>query len=147
MTKSLQKLYIRSFFGPFFTQKSFSSPLKGFWPQVLKTRFHFCKHCTVHFGTRVPKSAFLEFLDPHFLNFRLKTICWNCKFLFSPANRVPGACSDQRVPSSALWNPPKSVYLFWLKVAERGWESGARPLSWKSGWKPLIRREFWHQRI
>ena len=66
-------------------------------------------------------------------------------FFFSPAKRVPGACSDQRVPSSALWNPPKSVYLFWLKVAERGWESGARPLSWNSRSKPSIRQEFWHQ--
>ena len=74
-TKSPQKLYNRSFFGPFFTPKSFFSPLKSFWPQVLKTRFHFCKHCTVHFGTRVPKSVFFQFLDPHFLNFRLKTIC------------------------------------------------------------------------
>ena len=46
-TKSLQKLYNRSFFGPFFTPKSFFSPLKSFWPQVLKTRFHFCKHCII----------------------------------------------------------------------------------------------------
>ena len=44
-TKSPQKLYNGSFFGPFFTQKSFFSPLKSFWPQVLKTRFHLRKHC------------------------------------------------------------------------------------------------------
>ena len=43
-TKSPQKLYNGSFFGPFFTQKSFFSPLKSFWPQVLKTRFHLCNH-------------------------------------------------------------------------------------------------------
>ena len=43
-TKSPQKLYNRSFFGPFFTPKSFFSLLKSFWPQVLKTRFHLCKH-------------------------------------------------------------------------------------------------------
>ena len=33
-TKSPQKLYNGSFFGPFFTQKSFFFPLKSFWPQV-----------------------------------------------------------------------------------------------------------------
>ena len=44
-TKSPQKLYNRSFFDPFFTQKSFFFSLKSFWPQVLKTRFHLCKHC------------------------------------------------------------------------------------------------------
>ena len=43
-TKSPQKLYNGSFFGPFFTQKSFFSPLKSFWHQVLKSRFHLCKH-------------------------------------------------------------------------------------------------------
>ena len=47
-TKSPQKLYNGSFFGSFFTQKSFFSPLKSFWPQVLKTRFHFRKHCFLH---------------------------------------------------------------------------------------------------
>ena len=35
----------------------------------------------------------------------------------------------------------------WPKEAERGWKSGARPLSWKSRWKPSTREEFWHQRI
>ena len=35
-TKSPQKLYNGSFFGPFFTQKSFFSPLKSFWVESLK---------------------------------------------------------------------------------------------------------------
>ena len=44
-TKSPQKLYNGSSFSPHFTQKSSFYPLKSFWPQVLKTRFHFWKHC------------------------------------------------------------------------------------------------------
>ena len=53
-TKSPQKLYNGSFFGPFFLLKSpFFIPLKSFWPQVLKTRFHLRKHCQwIIWGTR-----------------------------------------------------------------------------------------------
>ena len=43
-TKSPQKLYNGSSFGPHSTQKSSFYPLKSFWPQVLKIRFHLWKH-------------------------------------------------------------------------------------------------------
>ena len=66
--------------------------------------------------------------------------------LFSPTSQgVPGAYSDQRHSLTLAWNTPKKCP-FWLKEAERGWKSGATPLSWKSGWKPSTRREFWAQR-
>ena len=41
----------------------------------------------------------------------------------------------------------KPIKTLWLKDAERGWKSGARPLSWKSRWKLSTREKFWHQRI
>ena len=66
--------------------------------------------------------------------------------LFSPTFQgVPGAYTDKRHSVTLTWNTPKKC-LFWLKEAERGWKSGATPLSWKSGWKPSTRREFWAQR-
>ena len=68
------------------------------------------------------------------------------KFFFPTWKVVPGAYSDQRETPGDTWNTPKK-WFFWPKEAERGWKSGARPLSWKSRWKPSIRREFWHQRI
>ena len=66
--------------------------------------------------------------------------------LFSPTFQgVPGAYTDKRQTVTDTWNTLKKC-LFWLKEAERGWKSGATPLSWKSGWKPSTRREFWAQR-
>ena len=66
--------------------------------------------------------------------------------MFFPTWRsVPGAYSEPFCEK--LWNqehPEKVVSL--KKEAERGWKSGATPLSWKSGWKPSTRREFWAQR-
>ena len=47
-TKSPQKLYNGSSFSPHFTQKSSFYPLKSFWPQVLKIRFHLWKHWIDH---------------------------------------------------------------------------------------------------
>ena len=66
-------------------------------------------------------------------------------FFFPTSRGVPGAYSDQRHSVTLAWNTPKKCP-FWLKEAERGWKSGATPLSWKSGWKPSTRREFWAQR-
>ena len=66
-------------------------------------------------------------------------------FFFPTFGGVLGAYSDQRHSVTLTWNTPKKC-LFWLKEAERGWKSGATPLSWKSGWKPSTRREFWAQR-
>ena len=49
--------------------------------------------------------------------------------LFSPTFQgVPGAYSDQRHSVTLAWNTPKKCP-FWLKEAERGWKSGATPLS------------------
>ena len=66
-------------------------------------------------------------------------------FFFPTSRGVPGVYTDKRQTVTDTWNTPKKC-LFWLKEAERGWKSGATPLSWKSGWKPLTRREFWAQR-
>ena len=66
-------------------------------------------------------------------------------FFFPTWRGVPGAYTDKRHTVTHTWNTPKKC-LFWLKEAERGWKSGATPLSWKSGWKPSTRREFWAQR-
>ena len=66
-------------------------------------------------------------------------------FFFPTWRGVPGAYTDKRQTVTDTWNTLKKC-LFWLKEAERGWKSGATPLSWKSGWKPSTRREFWAQR-
>ena len=66
-------------------------------------------------------------------------------FFFPTSRGVPGAYTDKRHSVTLTWNTPKKC-LFCLKEAERGWKSGATPLSWKSGWKPSTRREFWAQR-
>ena len=66
-------------------------------------------------------------------------------FFFPTWRGVPGAYTDKRQTVTDTWNTLKKC-LFWLKEAERGWKSGATPLSWKRGWKPSTRREFWAQR-
>ena len=75
-----------------------------------------------------------------------ESIGGRANFFLPTCKEVPGAYSDQRGTAGHTWNTPKK-WFFWLKEAERGWKSGARPLSWKSRWKPSIIREFWHQRI
>ena len=66
-------------------------------------------------------------------------------FFFPTWRGVPGAYTDKRHTVTHTWNTLKKC-LFWLKEAERGWKSGATPLSWKRGWKPSTKREFWAQR-
>ena len=56
-------------------------------------------------------------------------------FFFPTWRGVLGAYTDKRHTVTHTWNTP-------LKEAERGWKSGATPLSWKSGWRPSTRREF-----
>ena len=75
-----------------------------------------------------------------------QTMGGQVNFFFPTWKVVPGAYSDQRQTVPDTWNTPKK-WFFWPKEAERGWKSGATPLSWKSRWKPSTREEFWHQRI
>ena len=68
------------------------------------------------------------------------------KKIVPPSQGVPGANSDRWDSLGLARNTPKE-WFFWTKEAERGWKSGARPLSRKSNLKSSTKQEFWRQRI
>ena len=68
------------------------------------------------------------------------------KKIVPPSQGVPGANSDRWDALGLARNTPKE-WFFWTKEAERGWKSGARPLSRKSNLKSSTKQEFWRQRI
>ena len=74
--------------------------------------------------------------------------CMGCpaKKIVPPSQGVPGANSDRWHSLPLARNTPKE-WFFWTKEAERGWKSGARPLSRKSNLKSSTKQEFWRQRI
>ena len=116
-TKSPQKLYNRSLFSTHFTQKSSFYPLKIFWPQVLKTRFHLWKHC-----------LYSSFSDPAYKSFnraRQSFQMWDliespikCKDTYEKQRKhaKKAAKDNPQSPSQIISNPAaaKKIIFQWM---------------------------------
>ena len=96
--------------GPHFSRKAYFSPLKSFWPEVLKARFHLWKHCLYNSSlcalsyaplyTQIPYHTLsvalpIKFMIIMYAPFNMYCIICNLSLLFCFMNPVKLLFVDQ----------------------------------------------------